>query len=122
MTNRMEGEMSIYTLDGPLYFGSTDALIDMIMKDKEKSIAIEMDRVPVFDATGALALVQIYDQLKERGQTLYLIGVQKNVKVRLRKMKIFESLGNKPRFKDIEDLKYYAVHGYRKKAEKVLNH
>ncbi|MEC1718521.1 SulP family inorganic anion transporter [Schinkia azotoformans] len=122
MTNRMEGEMSIYTLDGPLYFGSTDALIDTIMKDKEKSIVIEMDRVPVIDATGALALVQIYDQLKERGQNLYLIGVQKNVKVRLRKMKIFESLGNKPRFKDIEDLKYYAVHGYRKKVEKVLNH
>lgn len=115
VTNRKEGDMSIYTLDGPLYFGSTDALIDTIMKDEANSIAIEMDRVPVIDATGALALVQIHDQLKERGQNLYLIGIQKNVKVRLRKMKIFQSLGSNRRFRDIDELKFYASHGYRRK-------
>lgn len=115
VTNRKEEHLSIYTLEGPLYFGSTDSLVTTILKDKEKAIVLEMERVPVIDATGALAIVQIYDQLKQRDQQLYLVGIQKNIKVRLRKMKVFQSLGNNNRFRSMEDVLFYMKYGFRRK-------
>jgi sulfate permease, SulP family len=115
--SRQDNNVSIYTLEGPLYFGATDALVSKILADKNSSIVLEMEKVPVIDASGALTIVQINNQLKSRGQELYLTGLQRNVKVRLRKMKVFQSLGNNHRFKNIDDFLYFEQNGFRRKVD-----
>lgn len=120
ITNTKGESYSIFVLDGPLYFGSIDSLNSKLLAEQSAALILDLSRVPVIDATGALAIIQINKQLQERNQTLYLIGLQKNVKVRLRKMKVFDSLGKNHRFNNVDETIFYLENGYRKSHERNL--
>lgn len=107
MTGRTVGDLKIYTLEGPLYFGSTDLISKNISSDPNPRIAIDLEKVTIVDASGALTLLQLNEQLKEKGQTLYLIGNDLDLGGILRKMNIFQKLGSNRHFNKTEELTAY---------------
>lgn len=107
MTSRTVRDLKIYTLEGPLYFGSTDLISKNISSDPNARIAIDLGKVTIVDASGALTLLQLNEQLKEKGQTLYLIGNDLDLGGILRKMNIFQKLGPNRHFNSTEELTAY---------------
>jgi sulfate permease, SulP family len=104
ITSRTEGNLNVYILEGPLYFGATELITKTISSDTSSEIAIDLEKVTVVDASGALLLLQLKDQLKERGQNLYLVGNDLDLGGILRKMNIFQRFGAKGHFEDLDEL------------------
>ena len=99
--------MKVYTLEGPLYFGATELITKTISSDSSQEIVIDLEKVTVVDASGALLLLQLRDQLKERGQNLYLVGNDLDLGGILRKMNIFQKFGAAGHFDTLEELITY---------------
>jgi sulfate permease, SulP family len=101
MYHRQLQEFSIYTVVGPFYFGAIEELLGTITKDESEHIVLDMDKVSYIDASAATTLLQLQQQLQLNGQILYLIGLTKEVKNCLEKMKIFSNISA---FSTIEEL------------------
>ncbi|CAM3913084.1 SulP family inorganic anion transporter [Mesobacillus zeae] len=104
ISESQEDGLKVYGLEGPLYFGCTDRLTEVISKDEGKVIAINLELVNMIDASGAAVLLQLDGQLKGKGQKLYLYGAAKNIERNLRRMKIVERLGTGGYFEDFKEL------------------
>jgi sulfate permease, SulP family len=94
ITSRQENDLTVYSLEGPLYFGAAELITKTISSDSSPHIAIDLGKVTVMDASGALTLLQLYEQLRERNQDLYLLGAEPHIEMTLRKMKVFERMGS----------------------------
>jgi sulfate permease, SulP family len=104
ITGKSDHDIMVYTLEGPLYFGATELITKTIAADQSQHIVMNLKEVTLVDASGALLLLQLYEQLRERGQNFYLAGANPDIEVKLQKMKIFERMGTTGYFKDIGDL------------------
>ncbi|UFJ41070.1 SulP family inorganic anion transporter [Brevibacillus humidisoli] len=87
-------EITLFSLRGPLYFGSCSRLTDEVTKVDSRFVILDMSDVSVIDASGALALGQISGKVREKESTLILTGVKENVRARLEKMKVLEKIGS----------------------------
>jgi sulfate permease, SulP family len=94
ITSRQENGLTVYTLEGPLYFGAAELITQTVTADPSPRIAIDLGKVTVIDASGALTLLQLYEQLRERNQELYLFGAEPHIELTLRKMKVIERMGS----------------------------
>ncbi|MGR3912394.1 MAG: solute carrier family 23 protein [Candidatus Rhabdochlamydia sp.] len=80
-----EGELGddqdVYHIQGPFFFGVADQLKTTLMLKKEfnKNTVLNMDRVPLLDATGLQALKEMQAYCKERGSRLSLLYVKKEL-------------------------------------------
>ncbi|WLR54365.1 SulP family inorganic anion transporter [Mesobacillus subterraneus] len=104
---KMEHDLKVYTLEGPLYFGVTELIAKTIISDGSPEIVIDLEKVTVVDASGALLLLQLRDQLDERGQKLYLVGNDLDLGGILRKMNIFQKFGPAGHYETLEDILEY---------------
>lgn len=102
-----ESGLKIYNLEGPLYFGATELIAKTISSDNSPDIAIAIEKVTIVDASGALLLLQLKDQLKARGQSLYLVGNDLDLGGILRKMNVFHEFGTTGHFETLEELITY---------------
>ena len=57
----------VYEINGPMFFGMTDRISDISVKDFTKYLIIRMRGVPSLDATGMNALESLYDYCSENG-------------------------------------------------------
>ena len=60
----------VYEINGPMFFGMTDRISDISVKDFTKYLIIRMRGVPSLDATGMNALESLYDYCSENGVRL----------------------------------------------------
>lgn len=60
----------VYEINGPMFFGMTDRIPDISVKDFTKYLIIRMRGVPSLDATGMNALENLYDYCSENGVRL----------------------------------------------------
>lgn len=60
----------VYEINGPMFFGMTDRISDISVKDFTKYLIIRMRGVPSLDATGMNALENLYDYCNENGVRL----------------------------------------------------
>ena len=60
----------VYEINGPMFFGMTDRISDISVKDFTKYLIIRMRGVPSLDATGMNALENLYDYCSENGVRL----------------------------------------------------
>ena len=60
----------VYEINGPMFFGMTDRISDISVKDFTKYLIIRMRGVPSLDATGMNALENLYEYCKEHGVNL----------------------------------------------------
>lgn len=69
--------IALIVIDGPLFFGSADRVLDEIVKTKDVSVVIlRLSRLDTVDATGANSLVEIVQRLEARGITMIIKGLR----------------------------------------------
>ncbi|MCZ8521214.1 MULTISPECIES: SulP family inorganic anion transporter [Paenibacillus] len=73
-------QIGIFTMEGPLFFGTSPAFLDSIKETlasggPQPILLLRMGRVSDMDTTGEAALADIADEVKARGGTLLLTGI-----------------------------------------------
>ena len=66
-------QVAIIELDGPVFFGSTDALaqaVDVLVARGSKYIVLDLKRIKGVDVSGTRALVQTYMQMRRQDVTM----------------------------------------------------
>ncbi len=81
-------------LEGPIFFGYTNDLKNLYSQIPNNSdyVIIRMDKVPYIDQSGLYALEDIFADLKKRGKTILLIGLQGQPKYLITKIDVIPSL------------------------------
>ncbi|WP_271395777.1 SulP family inorganic anion transporter [Neomicrococcus lactis] len=80
--------IALIVIDGPLFFGSADRVLDEIVKTKDVSVVIlRLSRLDTVDATGANSLVEIVQRLEARGITVINKGLRE------RHLELFTRIG-----------------------------
>ncbi|HEY4529582.1 MAG TPA: SulP family inorganic anion transporter [Luteimonas sp.] len=67
--DELPGDMVVYSIDGPFFFGSVDSLERALSWSRQppRFVALRLDRVPFIDATGLKRLQSTIDSLRARG-------------------------------------------------------
>lgn len=87
----IEKNASIFSINGPLYFASTDRIIDKIFSSTNKPIIVlKLDGVHYIDASGMIALHNLLEQLSNRGKTVLFCNIDGTVEQRIINIKEVE--------------------------------
>lgn len=86
---RVPAGVEVYQLNGPLFFGITSRLEDLLesFTRTPKVFILRMRLVPIVDASGALALSQLAQRLRDQGVAVILSGLQPQPK------RVLENMG-----------------------------
>ena len=57
----------VYEISGPMFFGATEALMDITVKDFTKVLVIRMRAVPALDASAMHSLEGLYERCEKKG-------------------------------------------------------
>lgn len=79
-----------YTVEGPLFFGVSNAIASKLEIESEDAdiIVLNLMNMPVLDSTGAIAIKSIKQLLERDGQTLVLAGVKEQAGNLLTKLEV----------------------------------
>jgi SulP family sulfate permease len=67
----------LFRLDGALFFGAADRMLDRVTKINDVSVVIiRMSQLQVLDATGAKVITEMITALERRGITVLIKGIQ----------------------------------------------
>lgn len=66
----LPGAVRVYEINGPMFFGMTDQLNDISVKDFTRVLIIRMRGVPSLDSSAMHALENLLDMCRERGVQL----------------------------------------------------
>lgn len=73
----LDANIVAYRLDGPLFFGAAHAaLMALAQVDQVKVVILRLSRLSTLDATGAAVLTETIHDLRGRGVTVLLSGMQ----------------------------------------------
>jgi SulP family sulfate permease len=74
----LNGQIVVYEIAGPLFFGAAQRAMSSLgaVASKVKVVIIRMDRVPVMDATGLVALESAVAQLFHNHRAVIISGLQ----------------------------------------------
>jgi len=72
-----DGEIAIFRLDGALFFGAADRMMEEISRINNVTVVIlRLSQLQVLDATGAQVITELVRSLERRGITVLVKGVQ----------------------------------------------
>lgn len=94
----------VYELFGPLFFGVTEKVRD-IMKfftEKPKTLILRMRNVPLADAAGIMALKDLYHKAEAEGIVLILSGVSRTLRSDLNRAGVIDLIGKENVFNHID--------------------
>ncbi|QDU32146.1 C4-dicarboxylic acid transporter DauA [Poriferisphaera corsica] len=82
MLSKYQGELVLYEIKGPFFFGAADKFVDVTRKlgASTKGIILKMENVPAMDGTGLHHLETFVGVCERSGIRLYLVDVQKQPK------------------------------------------
>lgn len=89
-------QVSIYTIEGPLFFGAAQTFEQHIMETihyKPKILILRMSKVPFIDTTGEAYFRNIVEHFKSHGGLLLVSGVKPDVKKTLQHNGLYEEIG-----------------------------
>lgn len=89
-------QVSIYTIEGPLFFGAAQTFEQTILKSLHyhpKVLILRMSKVPFMDSTGESYFSNIVESFTNRGGTVLITGVQAELKEALRRNGLYEKIG-----------------------------
>lgn len=121
-------EISLYTIEGPLFFGAAQVFEQRIMETihfKPKVLILHMASVPFMDTTGAERFKNIIEHFRKNNGVLLVSGVVPSLKETLKKSGLYDEIGDGNFFDGTEDAVCYAESligsdpGMRKKAMKT---
>jgi SulP family sulfate permease len=68
---------ALFRLDGALFFGAADRMLEQIIRTDDVSVVIlRMSQLQVLDATGARVITEMITALERRGVTVLVKGIQ----------------------------------------------
>ncbi|MDD5406341.1 MAG: SulP family inorganic anion transporter [Sulfurovaceae bacterium] len=87
--------VEVYEIQGPLFFGIAEKLIDALtnMEITPKVFILRLRLVPMIDAAGLHAIDTVHERLKNRGSTLILSGVNRDVNKYIHKTGLDKRIG-----------------------------
>ena len=86
--------ISILQLEGPLFFGSTESLVNIYMKDPNHEILIiDMASVTMIDLSGAYALEDLINNMKNKNIKVYVVNAKKPIKKILEQVNFIKHIG-----------------------------
>jgi len=85
----------VYEIKGPLFFGITEKLIDVLtnLEAPPKAFILRLRYVPMIDAAGLHTLEIIHKKLHDNGGVLILSGVNKSVSTYIQKSRLNTVIG-----------------------------
>src|SRR5699024_1002562 len=114
-------EISLYTIEGPLFFGAAQVFEQRIMQTinyKPKALILHMGSVPFIDSTCAERFKNIIDYFKKNDGVLLVSGVVPSLKETLKRSGLYDDIGGENFFDEAEDAVDYAKALIGKKPEK----
>ncbi|MFB7159804.1 SulP family inorganic anion transporter [Lysinibacillus sp. NPDC056232] len=89
-------QISIYTVEGPLFFGAAqnfeEAIVSSIQQ-QQKVLVLRMGKVPFMDSTGEAYFSNIIQNFKTQGGTILVTGVQDELKRVLQHNGLYDEIG-----------------------------
>ena len=82
----------VFEITGPIFFGASTKIADVIKNGKKQVIILRMRSVPAIDATGLHSLETIIKLCKKQGKTIILSHVNEQPKQSLEKAKLVEDV------------------------------
>ena len=89
-------QISIYTIEGPLFFGAAQTFEQSILDSihyHPRVLILRMRKVPFMDSTGESYFSNIVQNFKKRGGTVLVTGVQPELKVMLEQSGLVAEIG-----------------------------
>lgn len=99
-------QVSIYTIEGPLFFAAAQTFEQRILKTihyKPRILIFRMGKVPFIDATGEAYFRNIIRNFKSKGGKVLVTGVQPTLKVILDRSGLTEEIGEENFFEHTGD-------------------
>jgi SulP family sulfate permease len=87
-----EGAM-VYEITGPIFFGVSQKIADVIKRADKKVLVLRMRSVPAIDATGIHSLETIIKTCKKNGSTLVLSHVNEQPMNVMKKSGFYDKVG-----------------------------
>ncbi|MEY8349431.1 SulP family inorganic anion transporter [Bacillus cereus] len=111
-------QISIYTIEGPLFFGAAQTFEQNILATihyKPKVLILRMGKVPFIDTTGESYFRNIVQHFKKQGGVLLVSGIQSELKTNLDKNGLYAEIGEKNFFDHTGDAINHALEHLEKK-------
>ncbi|WP_042472511.1 SulP family inorganic anion transporter [Bacillus ndiopicus] len=89
-------QISIYTIEGPLFFGAAQTFEQTILSDitsKPNVLILRMSKVPFIDTTGESYFLNVVQQFKKQGGTILVTGLQPRLKLAMKKSGLYKEIG-----------------------------
>ena len=89
-------QISIYTIEGPLFFGAAQTFEQSILDSihyHPRVLILRMGKVPFMDTTGESYFSNIVQNFKKRGGTVFVTGVQPELKKMLEQSGLVAEIG-----------------------------
>ncbi|MFX3625383.1 MAG: SulP family inorganic anion transporter [Ectobacillus sp.] len=105
-------QVSIYTVEGPLFFGAAsmfEASIMNVINYKPKILLLRMGKVPFIDTTGEANLAGIVRDFKNNGREVLISGIQPQPKDVLQRTGLYQFIEEENFFEHSGDALAYAL-------------
>ncbi|MBR3380051.1 MAG: SulP family inorganic anion transporter [Bacillus sp. (in: Bacteria)] len=99
--------ISMYSIEGPLFFGTTDSLENSILdhvQTKPKTLILLMNKVNYMDTSAESVLMNISNRLKHHNGKLMIVGLQSQPKELLHRTGLFHHIGKQHFFERTDDI------------------
>jgi SulP family sulfate permease len=99
-------QINIYTLEGPLFFGSTERFeeeLEKILRSKPKILLLRMSKVSFIDTSGEALLTTIVKQFKSQNQQVLISGLQQQPKELFERTGFYQIIGEEHFFSHTGD-------------------
>ncbi|MEH7733184.1 SulP family inorganic anion transporter [Bacillus pumilus] len=99
--------ISMYAIEGPLFFGTTDSLENSILdhvQTKPKTLILLMNKVNYMDTSAEAVLMNISNRLKHHNGKLMIVGLQSQPKELLHRTGLFHHIGKQHFFERTDDI------------------
>ncbi len=93
----------VYEINGPMFFGMTDRITDISVKEFTKYLIIRMRGVPSLDSSGMNALENLYDYCKENGVQLIFSHANEQPMATMRRAGFVDLVGEEHFRPNIDD-------------------
>lgn len=101
-------DVYVYEISGPLFFGASDKLANLCIKDNAKAVIVRMSAVHALDATAVHKLESFVEKCSEKNVRLIFSHVNKQPMQTLRKSGIYHMIGKENFIATIDEALDYA--------------
>ena len=102
-----EKGISMYSIEGPLFFGTTDSLENSIfdhVQTKPKTLILLMNKLNYMHTSSDAVLMNISNRLKHHNGKLMIVGLQSQPKELLHRTGLFHHIGKQHFFERTDDI------------------